>query len=1009
MDARSTLKNTKRNVWAAALLMVFGLAWIAPQAFAQLLPPLPLPGGSLIVTITSPAPGSSVSGTTPVNASVSIVSSLTVSQVQFFRDGNFIGSDSAAPYSVSWNTTSTNNGSHTLTAVATDVLGVRWNSNPVTVTVSNGPPPDTTPPTVPTGLTASAVSSSQINLSWTASSDNVGVSGYRVYRNGTQIATTGTTSCANTGLSPSTTYSYTVAAFDAAGNLSAQSSPASATTPAAPDTTPPSVPTGLRASAVSSSQINLSWAASSDNVGVSGYRVFRDGTQIATTSATSFPNTGLSPSTTYSYTVAAFDAAGNLSAQSSPASATTPAAPDTTPPSVPTGLRASAVSSSQINLSWAASSDNVGVSGYRVYRDGAQIATTSTTFFANTGLSPSTTYSYAVAAFDAAGNLSAQSSPASATTPAAPDTTPPSVPTGLTASAVSSSQINLSWAASSDNVGVSGYRVFRDGTQIATTSATSFPNTGLSPSTTYSYTVAAFDAAGNLSAQSSPASATTPAASDTTPPTVSITSPANGAPVKGTVIVTASASDNVGVVGVQFLLDNGVNGSADVTTAPYSVSWNTATVSDGSHKITAIARDAAGNSTPSSPVTVIVNNNAPPPPPPATRFEDTDPSIVYSGPGWRSDMYVALSNGGATDSDQAGAQATFTFTGTSVSWIGGRWVEEGIARVFLDGGFVTEVDTYSKTKEVQVPLFTAVGLADTSHTLTIVVTGRKNIASNLPFVLVDAFDVPAATISRLQETDPAVTFAGSGWLQGVTGDEYSGGTVAGSLTAGDQATLTFTGTGVRWLGELGPDNGGIARVFLDGAFMQEVDTYAPSPDPGHHSTFQAEHFKATGLADTSHTLTIEVTGRQDPAAAKATVVVDAFDVITSGTRREETDPAVSYTAGWLQGNRDHPYSEGTAAVSTIPGDRATFTFTGTSVSWIGYRGPQAGIARVILDGSVVTDSLDLYIPSEGPQEAVFTLPGLAAGSHTLTIEVTGSKNPASAGTAIVVDAFDVTP
>src|SRR5437763_1345986 len=337
--------------------------------------------GSLIVTITSPADGSPVSGTVPVNASVSIIGSLTVSQVQFYRDGNLIGSDSAAPYAVSWNTTSTNNGSRTLTAVATDVLGVRWNSNPVTVTVSNGPPPDTTPPTVPTGLTASAASSSQINLSWTASSDNVGVSGYRVYRNGTQIATTGATSFANTGLSPSTTYSYTVAAFDAAGNLSAQSSPASATTPAPPDTTPPSVPTGLRATAVSSSQINLSWTASSDNVGVSGYRVFRDGAQIATTSATSFPNPGLSPSTTYSYTVAAFDAAGNLSAQSSPASATTPAPPDTTPPSVPTGLTASAVSSSQINLSWAASSDNVGVSGYRVFRDGTQIATTSATSF----------------------------------------------------------------------------------------------------------------------------------------------------------------------------------------------------------------------------------------------------------------------------------------------------------------------------------------------------------------------------------------------------------------------------------------------------------------------------------------------------------------------------------------------------------------------------------------------------------------------------------------------------
>jgi hypothetical protein len=476
------------------------------------------------------------------------------------------------------------------------------------------------------------------------------------------------------------------------------------------------------------------------------------------------------------------------------------------------------------------------------------------------------------------------------------------------------------------------------------------------------------------------------------------------------VTVTASASDNVGVVGVQFLLDNGVNGSVEATTAPYSVSWNTATVSDGSHNITAIARDAAGNRSPvSAPVTVTVANNTPPA---GKRFEDTDPSVVYSGPGWRPDVYAALSNGRATASDQAGAQATFTFTGTSVSWIGGRWTEEGIARVFLDGSFVTEVDTYSQTKEVQVPLFTALDLANTSHTLTIEVTGQKNVASNLAFVLVDAFDVPAVTISRLQDTDPAVVFSGAGWVQGDRSSvEWSGGTAAGSLTPGDQATFTFTGTGVRWLGELGPDNGGIARVFLDGAFMKEVETYAPSPDPAHHNIFQAEHFKQTGLADTSHTLTIEVTGRQNPAAMTAIVVVDAFDVITSGRRRQETDPAITYTAGWLQGNRDHPYSEGTAAVSTIPGDRATFTFTGTSVSWIGYRGPQAGIARVILDGTVVADSLDMFIPSpsEGPQEAVFTIPGLAAVNHTLTIEVTGSKNPASLGLSIVVDAFDVRP
>ena len=369
-----------------------------------------------------------------------------------------------------------------------------------------GGAPDTTPPSVPTGLSATAVSQSQVNLSWIASTNNVGVTGYKVYRNGTQVGTTTTTSYQDTGLTAGTTYSYTVAAYDAAGNVSAQSTAASATTQA-PDTTPPSVPAGLSATAVSSTQINLSWTASTDNVGVTGYDVFRNGTQVGTTTTTSYQDTGLTAGTTYSYTVAAYDAAGNVSAQSTAASATTQA-PDTTPPSVPTGLSATAVSSTQINLSWTASTDNVGVTGYDVFRNGTQVGTTTTTSYQDTGLTAGTTYSYTVAAYDAAGNVSAQSTAASATTQA-PDTTPPSVPAGLTATAVSSTQINLSWTASTDNVGVTGYDVFRNGTQVGTTTTTSYQDTGLTAGTTYSYTVAAYDAAGNVSAQSTAASATT--------------------------------------------------------------------------------------------------------------------------------------------------------------------------------------------------------------------------------------------------------------------------------------------------------------------------------------------------------------------------------------------------------------------------------------------------------------------------------------------------------------------
>jgi len=196
-------------------------------------------------------------------------------------------------------------------------------------TESIPPTPDTQAPTVPTGLAATAVSSAQINLFWTASTDNVGVAGYRIYRDGSQIATTAGTAYQDRGLSPSTTYAYRVAAYDAAGNVSAQSSQASASTPEAPDTQAPTVPTGLTAAAVSSSQINLSWSASSDNLGVTGYKVYQNGTQIGTTAATSYQSTGLNASTSYTYCVAAYDGAGNTSAKSVSLTSKTQSAPST--------------------------------------------------------------------------------------------------------------------------------------------------------------------------------------------------------------------------------------------------------------------------------------------------------------------------------------------------------------------------------------------------------------------------------------------------------------------------------------------------------------------------------------------------------------------------------------------------------------------------------------------------------------------------------------------------------
>ena len=307
------------------------------------------------------------------------------------------------------------------------------------------PPPDTEDPSAPGTLTAAAFSSSQIDLSWGPATDNVGVTHYRVERcsgvgcsDFAQVALSTSTRHMDVGLAASTAYSYRVRAVDAAGNEGPYSNVASAATPAPPDTEPPSVPTNLNATAASSTQIDLTWQAATDSVGVVRYRIERcQGagcsvfTEIAATTGTSYSNTGLSASISYSYRVRAEDAAGNQGAYSNTASATTPAPPDTEPPTASWNLTATATSATQIDLAWSAATDNVAVTLYRIERcQGAgcsvftEIATTASTSFSNTALTAATSYSYRVRAQDAVPNTGDYSNVASATTLAAPTDAP---------------------------------------------------------------------------------------------------------------------------------------------------------------------------------------------------------------------------------------------------------------------------------------------------------------------------------------------------------------------------------------------------------------------------------------------------------------------------------------------------------------------------------------------------------------------------------------------------------
>ncbi|HEY0499248.1 MAG TPA: glycoside hydrolase family 6 protein [Kutzneria sp.] len=190
--------------------------------------------------------------------------------------------------------------------------------------IGGGNTGDTTPPSTPTGLIVASTTTSSVALTWTASTDNVGVTGYDIYRGTTLAGSSATTSFTDTGLTASTQYTYTIKAHDAAGNVSAASTAVTATTKSGGgDTTPPSTPANVTASGVTSSSVSLSWSPSTDNVGVAGYRVYRGGTLVGTTATTSFTDTGLTASTQYSYTVVAYDAAGNTSTASAAVSATT--------------------------------------------------------------------------------------------------------------------------------------------------------------------------------------------------------------------------------------------------------------------------------------------------------------------------------------------------------------------------------------------------------------------------------------------------------------------------------------------------------------------------------------------------------------------------------------------------------------------------------------------------------------------------------------------------------------
>jgi fibronectin type 3 domain-containing protein len=481
--------------------------------------------------------------------------------------------------------------------------------------VFNSAAPDTTPPTDPTNLSAAAVGTSQINLTWTASTDTVGVSGYRVERcpgagcsDFSQVATPTGASYPDSGLTAGTTYQYRVRATDAAGNVSGYSNVAVATTQSA-DTTPPTVtsttPTSGATGVGVGTTVTASFSEAMDQSTLTGSTFeLRDAANalVAATvtatnnTATLTPSSALANGVTYTATVKGGatdprvkDLAGNALATSVSWSFTTASSgactgntiwPATAVPAVAADPDTSAVElgvkfRSDVNgtvcgVRFYKGSANTGThvgklwssggtllaqatftgetaSGWQQVNFATPVTITATAVYVASYHAPNGRYAvndgYFTTGVDTpplhalqdgvsggngvylygAGGFPANTFGSSnywvdvVFNSAAPDTTPPTDPTNLSAAAVGTSQINLTWTASTDTVGVSGYRVERcpgagcsDFSQVATPTGTSHPDGGLAAGTTYQYRVRATDAAGNVSGYSNVASATTP-------------------------------------------------------------------------------------------------------------------------------------------------------------------------------------------------------------------------------------------------------------------------------------------------------------------------------------------------------------------------------------------------------------------------------------------------------------------------------------------------------------------
>jgi chitodextrinase len=484
----------------------------------------------------------------------------------------------------------------------------------------------------------------------------------------------------------------------------------------APDVTPPSIPQNLHVASLSPTGVTLTWTASTDDQGVAGYHVLEfDGgmwTTVTVTSGSSYSISGLDPGSTHHYAVAAYDSAGNLSDMSTPVDVTTPV-----PPPSPQDVAAVAALNS-VTFTWDAPGDNDSTFDYRVQRlNGGTWKSEATveapaTGATVSGLSPHTAYSFRVFAEDENGLAS---DPVMLAVTTLADTTAPTMPV-LSAHATTSIGTHLQWTASSDDVGVTGYRLsmFEDGAWVpldAPLTTNAYTVTGLVPSTSYTFGVVALDAAGNASPRSSVDVTTDRAPRFTQLPRVAFVT---GSTATKSLVPTriSWAIDAASRCKTEVGRESGSGWATTTLSNPQATSFDWKTSYRVAHMARVSVADCAGTSSGWSQT-------------PAFSPALVAGSAITLSKGWSTAHGAGYLGGGEQYGARTGMSVTARITGArAVAFVGSCGANRGTAKLYLDGNLSATVNEHCSGGVGRV-LYTHAWAAPGPHTLKVVIVGAK--------------------------------------------------------------------------------------------------------------------------------------------------------------------------------------------------------------------------------------------------------------------------------------------